>query len=141
MCPRYESNVHLFLRTELFYPLNYEGKLQKHHFWCLYNTQFSLILLLFYPKQLYYLWLVESDNNIVVNKDNWYSHLATFLDHLLALLVVFGNVKISKCYVMFFKEVFCHMTKVTSWCAIYSNCVHIIYRPKALTDKYSSIIS
>ena len=26
LCPQYESNVHLFLRTELLYPLSYEGK-------------------------------------------------------------------------------------------------------------------
>lgn len=25
MCPQYESNIHLILRTDLLYPLSYEG--------------------------------------------------------------------------------------------------------------------
>lgn len=32
MCPREELNFHLILRSDLFYPLNYEGVFAIHRF-------------------------------------------------------------------------------------------------------------
>lgn len=49
LCPRQESNLHLILRTDLFYPLNYKGVQRiyhKHTLW--HSIQFYEIINLCY---------------------------------------------------------------------------------------------
>lgn len=71
---------------------------------------------LFDPEQLRDDWLVETDDEIVVDCDNWHTHLARQVDHFPLLLEIARDVVLFKSDPVLLEKLFCHFAKMTRWC-------------------------
>jgi hypothetical protein len=83
-----------------------------------------LEMLLSDTEELDDLWLVEADDNLVINDDDWHAHLTTFCDHFLSLLLIRCYIDIDELHILLLKEVLCHVAEVAARCTVYSDCVH-----------------
>src|SRR3989344_2000140 len=111
-CPRRELNLHLFLRTELFYPLNYEGKEK--------NTKLE-------PKQLGYPRSVKADSQLIPYQNNRHAHLPGLFYHFSPFFNVASDIVFRISNIVRLKKLFSHLTEMTSrsrinfyiWCCIW----------------------
>jgi hypothetical protein len=87
-----------------FYPLNYEG--------CPYSMPYGLLWLGSKAECLSKLFLVESDDDLIINSYNGHGHSSALFDHLCTALHIARNIELAVGYAVFFKKFLTELAKV-----------------------------
>jgi len=77
-----------------------------------------------YPERFLQFFLVESDDHIVVDKDNRYSHLAGALNHFFALNQVRGNIMFGVGNIALLEKILCHLAEMAGRGTVDGNLLH-----------------